>query len=1170
MKTNFTKNAYCIRKIFLNIFLILLFNSSSKYCTASHVVGSEVSYQCTATPGVYQVTMKMFRDCSGIQLCSNCPTSLSPSCAIPINIVGAGGSCTGVSFGSQSITVVIAMSGFDVVQLSLCANSTSICTNCGTRTPGTFSPGMEVYTFQGNINLTALPANCCLVSLGFNTCCRNAAITTLASPNNLNFYTEAIINRCATPCNSSPSFTNDPAVVVCAGQDFSYNLGAIDPDGDSLSYAFGPSLTGPGVSAPYVSPYSPTVPLPYLGAPAQSPPALPPLGISIDATTGDIRFRPMGNFVAMLVIEVKQWKLIGGVYTLMGITRRDIQFYSQFCPTNRSPILRTYDAFGVSTSPQPLYTYYICAGQQLCLFVSAWDETAAWDTTDLSWNSPFPLVSNGATFVKAYIAANRPVVGPKKDSMKFCWTPPTSTAKNLPWYFVVTAKDRACSVPARAAHSFAIYVRKNPLAIINRFRKSCNTYDFKYTLYNGSQFSINSAYTQFQIENAPGSGIYSVYNADSVNNQFFSSPGLYHIKLRLAFLPPPNPIGCPNDNILDSIYIPIPVKVYVRDSSTCFGTALNIKASGHDGSTFSGNSYRYTFYSGAMNSNNIIRAFSADSNCTINPLVSGSNNNYKVVIQDAGGCNDSVAFSIFARNLPAKELPSSVRYCYAIRDTLNAGNSNGTVNFWRWNKSPVLPVITDSVSQKIIPQDSGRYVVRKMDSFGCNRFDTSFVFVNAKVPVSADIDKNVCFSSLPLTIVASGTTASIDSFQWRQVPVMDPNLVLSHSSMLSVSPADKAIYQVTGFITYGGTNCSNVDTVVVTVSPQLYSSIVKRDANCYGDNFGFAKVSISGGIKPYQFTWKNSAGTLISNLDSVANLKAGMYRVSVLDSFSCGINDSVFINQPLQTINPGICAVTVDTAIGKNVLIWEKSNVVRAIKFNIYRETNVIGQFVLLGNLGASQFSSYVDTASMPNIKNENYKISVVDSCNLESGLSQLHKSIYLWSTVGALNEVHLNWNLYLGNSFTKQSVMRNVNGGPFTEISQLPATTSTYTDSFPPSGMKNYRIEVALSNFCVATPPSTQIAIIGSNRITVYATGIGNVNANPALRIFPNPSYDKVFIEGANTTKIELYDLLGQQVREVRDKSFIVVGDLAIGIYILKLYDNDRLILTHYKIQKN
>ncbi len=316
--------------------IFLLMFATLPLVKANHISGSEITYYCTGVPGIYDVYLKVYRDCQGVQLCANCPSGLSPSCQLPLSIKGASGSCLGSSFGTQNVTVVTGISGFDVVQL--CASSTTICNNCGTRTAGSYAPGIEVYTFQGQVNLTALPPSCCMVSIGWGDCCRSGNISTLASPGSLSFFSEAVINRCVTPCNSSPIFTNEPILAVCAGQDFSYNVGAIDPDGDSLSYAFGQSLTAFGTAAPYISPYSQTVPFPYLGAPIQSPPAIPPIGIYIDPVTGDIRFRPVGGFGSNLVIEVKQWKYVAGIATLVGITRRDLQFFSQTCANNPPPV----------------------------------------------------------------------------------------------------------------------------------------------------------------------------------------------------------------------------------------------------------------------------------------------------------------------------------------------------------------------------------------------------------------------------------------------------------------------------------------------------------------------------------------------------------------------------------------------------------------------------------------------------------------------------------------------------------------------------------------------------------------------------------------------------------------------------------------------------------------
>ena len=115
----------------------------------------------------------------------------------------------------------------------------------------------------------------------------------------LPFYTEAIINRCLSPCNSSPWFTNDPVVMYSANREVIYNVGAVDPDGDSLSYASAPALTDRGVTAPYAYPYNAAT-FPFL--------INATLGMNVNQVNGNIRFRSVSTFVSSLAIEITQWK----------------------------------------------------------------------------------------------------------------------------------------------------------------------------------------------------------------------------------------------------------------------------------------------------------------------------------------------------------------------------------------------------------------------------------------------------------------------------------------------------------------------------------------------------------------------------------------------------------------------------------------------------------------------------------------------------------------------------------------------------------------------------------------------------------------------------------------------------------------------------------------------
>ena len=67
--------------------------------------------------------------------------------------------------------------------------------------------------------------------------------------------------------------------------------------------------------------------------------------------------------------------------------------------------------------------------------------------------------------------------------------------------------------------------------------------------------------------------------------------------------------------------------------------------------------------------------------------------------------------------------------------------------------------------------------------------------------------------------------------------------------------------------------------------------------NCSLSN-GTAWVSnINGGLSPYNYSWTNPLGTVLStNNDTIENLSYGQYNVTVTDDMGCFFNDSTFVD----------------------------------------------------------------------------------------------------------------------------------------------------------------------------------------------------------------------------------------------------------------------------------
>src|SRR6187455_2248714 len=121
------------KKLHLFLLCFMLWGGASFFnkAVASHMVGSDLTYTCTGTAGVWHVTLTFYRDCTGIPVCNG---GCGGSCTRTVSLVGADGSCSGTSFASSISLSLTSVS--DVNINPLCPNAKSICDNTGCVSPG--------------------------------------------------------------------------------------------------------------------------------------------------------------------------------------------------------------------------------------------------------------------------------------------------------------------------------------------------------------------------------------------------------------------------------------------------------------------------------------------------------------------------------------------------------------------------------------------------------------------------------------------------------------------------------------------------------------------------------------------------------------------------------------------------------------------------------------------------------------------------------------------------------------------------------------------------------------------------------------------------------------------------------------------------------------------------
>jgi hypothetical protein len=198
----------------------------------------------------------------------------------------------------------------------------------------------ELYVGRAQYRVTHSYASFGSYRIAYSETNRNAGVVNFSGSVNTPFYAESTILLGAGVCNSSPKLLAAPLDKACTGVAFSHNAGAVDVDGDSLSYA----LTTPKKAADtevtnYLFPNHPSF---YTGAGIEYEhgnerrDARP--SFTIDPVRGTLTWdAPGAPGEYALAIKVTEWKrdeTTGARYEA-GYTIRDMQIIVEQCSNER-------------------------------------------------------------------------------------------------------------------------------------------------------------------------------------------------------------------------------------------------------------------------------------------------------------------------------------------------------------------------------------------------------------------------------------------------------------------------------------------------------------------------------------------------------------------------------------------------------------------------------------------------------------------------------------------------------------------------------------------------------------------------------------------------------------------------------------------------------------------
>lgn len=346
--------------------------------------------------------------------------------------------------------------------------------------------------------------------------------------------------------------------------------------------------------------------------------------------------------------------------------------------------------------------------------------------------------------------------------------------------------------------------------------------------------------------------------------------------------------------------------------------------------------------------------------------------------------------------------------------------------------------------------------------------------------------------------------------------------------------------------------CRDTSNVIKVTFVEFSSIKIKNLTDtivCSGDSVGLELVSNLSGYKYY---WS----PYYQNVKKINAKYSGIYYVYAYDSATgCG-GYSNKINVLVKTAPlQNLCMVSVDSATGRNKLIWKKNSGAGIVSYNIYKESNFAGEFDLIGSQSFGSPSFFIDSISNPKQRPFTYYITAVDSCDGESEYSKYyaHTTLHLTASLGVSGENNLNWSNYLGlypiNTYV---IYRSNKGSSFQPIGSVAASINSYSDLNPPSGSNRYFIGIKATTECM---DSSQI--IYSNMV---AFGIlSNKEQNfDNVSLYPNPAQTSIQLSNIpQNSKISIYNIQGQVMIDKissDENPIIDIQHLASGIYTVKI----------------
>ncbi|MCC6185941.1 MAG: T9SS type A sorting domain-containing protein [Chitinophagaceae bacterium] len=486
-----------------------------------------------------------------------------------------------------------------------------------------------------------------------------------------------------------------------------------------------------------------------------------------------------------------------------------------------------------------------------------------------------------------------------------------------------------------------------------------------------------------------------------------------------------------------------------------------------------------------------------------------------ITYKNTNGCTQTASFLVN----PLPTISGTPYACVGLSSTLTGSASPATTSPWVSSNTSVASVSSTGVVSAIM---AGTTNITFTNSNGCSQSITFTVNPNPLAPVVAS-PLNLCIGSIAVPLSATGT-----SLKWYLVPI--GGVASSSAPIPSTAVVKDSNFYVSQSNTFG---CEG-PRATLTVSVKALPLVNITSLSASGFVFcRYSSITLKANTTATAYQWSyNGTLKLGAIADTLIADTTGYYRVNVTDVYGCKNKDSVWVlrdssvvpvlsptsahicleGEQLFTVSPGYVGWSFNwLQSGVPVLPPTPTSNVRSLSAaGTYWviTTNTLGCFDTTNTSSIVNFSM----PAKPTIIN---KAPLLEVANIYR--------YYQWFRNG---------------------------------VKLIGANVFRYTTTT--SG--KYYVEVTDGNGCLNNSDTVMIQ---------PSTKISNTAIKETLKIYPNPTNSKVFIDAPINVNVKVTDITGRLVLDAKEVQEIDLSRFADGSYLFLITDAENNIITVEKIDK-